>query len=77
MSERLRLTKRFHGGLTEAAHRRLRRLSRNHGLSLNQTLCAVFENIDTLAEPEALERTLARFAATHGRGGMAAGEEKE
>lgn len=66
MARRLPLTRRFNAALTEAAYRRLRRMSGTYGLSNNYLLTVLLENLDHLVEPEKLDAAYRRFIAEYG-----------
>lgn len=66
MAKRLRLTRRFNAGLTDAAYRRLRRLNRTYGLGNNYLLTVLLENLDHIAEPAQLDAAFRAFIAEYG-----------
>ena len=72
MAKRLPLPKRFNASLTEAAYARLRALNAEWGLGNNYLLVVLLENLDEVAEPEALARVFERFIDEYGApsGGM-------
>ncbi|MEM9524752.1 MAG: hypothetical protein AAF982_12360 [Pseudomonadota bacterium] len=66
MAKRYPLPKRFSAAMSEAAYDRLRALNADWHLSNNYLLTVLLENLDELAEPEALERVFRRFIARYG-----------
>jgi len=52
MPKRLRLTRRMNIAMTEDAFRRLRRFASEAGLDEGEALSFVFENFDSLMDPE-------------------------
>ena len=54
MPKRFRLTRRFNAAMTEDAYRRLRRFSSEAGLSQDEALSFVFENLDGITDQDGL-----------------------
>jgi len=52
MPKRFRLTRRFNAAMTEEAFRRLRRFAREANLSEDEALSFMFENFDSVTNPE-------------------------
>ena len=61
MPKRLRLTRRPHLAMTEDAFRRLRDLSKQSGLDEGEFLSFLFENWNSVIEPENLTARLRIF----------------
>jgi hypothetical protein len=70
--KRYPLPKRFAAALSDPAYARLRELNAEYGLGNNYLLCVLLENLDEIADPEALQRAFERFIAEYGApaGGM-------
>lgn len=66
MSRRLPLPKRFNAALTECAYARLRDLNERYGYGNNYLLTVLLENLDAIADQEALDRIFAEFAEQYG-----------
>ncbi len=64
--KRYPLPKRFQASLSEAAYERLRALNASYGLGNNYLLTVLLENLDQIAEPEALDRAFRGFIAAYG-----------
>ncbi len=75
MVKRLPLPKRFNAALSEKAYERLRALNAEWGLGNNYLLVVLLENLDRIAEPEALEAVFREFVAEYGapKSGMTSG----
>jgi len=72
-AKRLPLPKRVNIALTEKAYSNLRDLNQRYGYGNNYLLTILLENLETIADPAALERVFADFAAEYGSpaaGGM-------
>jgi len=63
MPKRLRLTRRLNIGLTEDAHRRLRRFAQEAGLDEGEALSFLFENFDSVMDADTLTHRLRLFNA--------------
>ena len=64
--KRFALPKRFSAAMSEKAYARMRAISAETGLSNNYILTVVFENLDHIAKPGTVEKTLAAFVAEYG-----------
>ncbi len=73
--KRYPLPKRFAAALSEPAYARLRALNDTYGLGNNYLLCVLLENLDDIADPQALRQALETFIAEYGApaGGMKRG----
>lgn len=72
-AKRLPLPKRFNVALTEAAYDNLRALNERYHFGNNYLLTVLLENLDSIANANALEKAFAEFAAEYGQpapGGM-------
>ena len=65
-AKRYPLPKRFKAALSEAAYERLRALNGRYGFSNNYLLTILLENLETIADPEALDRAFRDFTAEYG-----------
>jgi hypothetical protein len=63
MAKRLRLTRRFTVAMTNDAHRSLFRLADEAGLSVDETLCFVFETFGSITDQDNLTHRLRLFKA--------------
>lgn len=63
MPKRLRLTRRLTIALTNDAHRALFRLAEEAGISVDETLCFVFENFGSITDQDNLAHRLRLFTA--------------
>lgn len=70
--KRFPLPKRFSAAVSDKAYQRMRAISAETGLSNNYILTVVFENLDQIAKPGALEKTFAAFVAEYGAPGKPA-----
>ncbi len=61
MPKRLRLTRRMNIAMTEDAFRRLRRFASEAGLDEGEALSFVFENFDSLMDPEKFGPKIRQF----------------
>jgi hypothetical protein len=61
MPKRLRLTRRFPVAMTEDAYRRLRRFAREAGLDEGEALSFLFENFDSVMNPDTFDHRLRIF----------------
>lgn len=66
-AKRLPLPKRFNVALTEQAYENLRKLNERYRFGNNYLLTVLLENLETIAEPEALEDAFRRFADEYGQ----------
>ena len=66
MPKRFRLTRRFPAAMTEDAYRRLKRFAAEAGLSEDEALSFLFENFDSVTNPDTLPHRLRLFAAELG-----------
>ncbi len=64
--KRLALPKRFNCALTEAAYERLRALNADYDLGNNYLLTVLLENLDDIADGDALARAFGEFIAEYG-----------
>lgn len=64
--KRLPLPKRFSAALTEKAYARLRDLNAQYGLGNNYLLTVLLENLDGIADPDALEDAFDDFISEYG-----------
>ncbi len=73
--KRYPLPKRFAAALSEPAYARLRELNATYGLGNNYLLTVLLENLDDIADPQALRHAFATFIAEYGApaGGMIRG----
>jgi hypothetical protein len=69
-----RLTRRFPAAMTDDAVRKLRRFATAHGLSENEALTFVFENLDAIAKEDMLAHRMTQFRAAL-EAGRTGGEE--
>ena len=60
-AKRYPLPKRFNAALSEAAYARLRELNAKWGLGNNYLLVVLLENLDAIADADALERAFNEF----------------
>ncbi|WP_282606802.1 hypothetical protein [Pelagibius sp. Alg239-R121] len=63
------LPKRFNAALSESAYDQLRALNASYGYGNNYLLTILLENLEEIAEPEALERVFQRFIDEYGAPG--------
>ena len=63
MPKRFRLTRRVNLGLTEDAHRRLRRFATEAGLDEGEAISFLFENFDSVTDQRNLTARLRLFNA--------------
>ncbi|MDH3231053.1 MAG: hypothetical protein OEN55_14790 [Alphaproteobacteria bacterium] len=70
--KRYPLPKRFAAALSEPAYARLRALNAEYRLGNNYLLCVLLENLDGIADAQALRRAFETFIAEYGapEGGM-------
>lgn len=70
--KRYPLPRRFAVALSDPAYARLRALNAEYGLGNNYLLCVLLENLDEIADPQALRQTFETFIAEYGapEGGM-------
>lgn len=71
--KRYPLPKRFSAALSEEAYENLRRLNERYNFSNNYLLTILLENIESIADQEALDKVFAEFTAEFGApqpGGM-------
>ena len=61
MPKRLRLTRRFPVAMTEDGYRRLKRFASEAGLDEGEALSFLFENFDSVTNPENLTARLRLF----------------
>lgn len=61
MPKRFRLTRRFPVAMTEDGYRRLRRFAQDAGLDEGEALSFLFENFDSVTDPENLGHRLRQF----------------
>jgi hypothetical protein len=66
MARRYPLPKRFQAALSEKAYARLRALNEEFNLGNNYLLVVLLENLDSYADPHALDRAFRDFIAEHG-----------
>ena len=66
MAKRYPLPKRFNAALSEAAYARLRDLNAKWHLGNNYLLVVLLENLDSFADPAALDRAFEAFIAEYG-----------
>ena len=72
-SKRYPLPKRFSAALSEKAYAQLRALNEQYHYGNNYLLMILLENLDSIADQDALEKAFAQFAAEYGApapGGM-------
>ncbi len=72
-AKRYPLPKRFSAALSEAAYENLRKLNERYHFSNNYLLTILLENIDDIADQDALDRAFSDFTAEYGApkpGGM-------
>ena len=75
-AKRYPLPKRFNAALSEKAYDNLRALNDRYHYGNNYLLTIVLENLDSIANPDALEKAFADFKAEYGApaaGGMKKG----
>ena len=65
-AKRYPLPKRFSAALSEKAYENLRKLNQRYHFSNNYLLTIVLENIESIADSDALDRVFANFAAEFG-----------
>jgi len=65
-AKRLPLPRRFNAALTDDAYRRLRALNAAYGLSNNYLLVVLLENLDAIADADALDAAFRSFIAAYG-----------
>lgn len=63
MRKRFRMTRRFPTAMTEDGYRRLQRFAREAGLNKEEALSFLFENFDSVMNPETLDHRLRLFTA--------------
>lgn len=63
MTKRLRLTRRFNVAMTNDAHRALFRLADEAGMTVDETLCFVFEHFNSITDHDTLNHRLRLFKA--------------
>lgn len=63
MPKRLRLTRRFPVAMTNDAHRGLTRFAQEAGLTTDEALTFVFENLGSITDAETLPHRLRLFRA--------------
>ena len=70
--KRYPLPKRFSAALSDPAYARLRALNAEYGLGNNYLLCVLLENLDEIADAQALRQAFETFIAAYGapEGGM-------
>ena len=66
MPKRRPLPRRFNAALTEEAYARLRALNAEPGLGNNYLLTVLLENLDEIADPDALGRVFNEFISEYG-----------
>ncbi|MGK7294585.1 MAG: hypothetical protein ACNS61_02005 [Candidatus Wenzhouxiangella sp. M2_3B_020] len=66
-AKRLPLPKRFNVAMTELAYENLRALNERFAYGNNYLLTVLLENLESIADPDALERAFDEFAAEYGR----------
>ena len=64
--KRFPLPRRFNAAMSDKAYDKLRALSAKYGYGNNYLLTIVFETLDDVADPAALERVFAEFSAKYG-----------
>lgn len=72
-AKRYPLPKRFNAALSDKAYEKLRRLNQRYHFSNNYLLTILLENLDSVADKDALDRAVSDFAAEFGApesGGM-------
>ena len=72
-TKRYALPKRFSAALSEKAYEQLRQLNEQYHYGNNYLLTIILENLDSIADQEALDRAFAAFAEEYGApapGGM-------
>ena len=65
-AKRYPLPKRFSAALSEDAYENLRKLNEQYHLSNNYLLTILLENINAIADPEALDQAFSEFIAEYG-----------
>ncbi len=65
-AKRYPLPKRFNAALSEAAYDTLRELNERYHYGNNYLLTILLENLESIADPEALDKAFAGFAAEYG-----------
>lgn len=65
-SKRYALPKRFNAALSEKAYDKLRALNASYHYGNNYLLTVLLENLDTIADKEALEQVFEQFRAEYG-----------
>lgn len=71
--KRYPLPKRFSAALSEEAYANLRKLSQRYHFGNNYLLTILLENLDSIADDQALDRAFSEFASEYGApspGGM-------
>lgn len=63
MTKRLRLTRRFPVAMTNDAHRGLTRFAQESGLTTDEALTFIFENLGSITDAETLPHRLRLFRA--------------
>ncbi len=66
MAKRFPLPRRFSAAMSEKAYQNLRKLNENYHLSNNYLLTVLLENLDRIADDEALKRVFQDFIDTYG-----------
>jgi hypothetical protein len=72
-AKRYSLPRRFNAALSDAAYENLRKLNERYHFGNNYLLTILLENLDSIADPKALDKAFADFAAEYGApapGGM-------
>ena len=64
--KRYPLPKRFNAALSEAAYKKLRELNGTYGYGNNYLLTILLENLDSIADAEAIDQVFADFASEYG-----------
>ncbi len=67
--KRFPLPKRFSAALSEAAYDRLRELNSRYGYGNNYLLTVLLENLDAIADAQAIDQVFAEFEAQYGAPG--------
>ena len=67
--KRYPLPKRFNAALSEAAYQNLRALNARYGYGNNYLLTVLLENLDDVADADALQKAFADFEAEFGAPG--------
>ena len=65
-AKRYPLPKRFNAAMSEKAYARLRELNERYHYGNNYLLTILLENFDTIADPSAVDKVFADFAAEYG-----------